>query len=99
MLEVIQFGFYVFVFLSILLINYAVFFGGWNLLARLIQKIVPSLDLKVCQEWRQTVGSDGRRGSTPVHTPIQWLVFFLVGVPFAISCYWSIGSAFSWMFK
>lgn len=96
MLALIQTGIAVFSFLFIISINYLIFFGGWNLIARAILAVAPEVDLRVCQEWKTTVGTDGKPSQTPVHTPIQWLIFLIIGMPFAISSFYCAATALSW---
>lgn len=97
MLQLIQTGFAVFTFLAILGVNYLVFFGTWNLLARVILMLAPQLDLRVCQQFETTHDAEGKPVSSPVHTPVQWIIFLVLCIPWFMSCYYCVAKVLHWV--
>ena len=69
-------------------LNALFWIGGWNLIAGGLLKLFPSVDLRVCQQFRQ-VYRDGETKSEAVHTWAQSLVFFLLVVGDLFTTYYS----------
>lgn len=39
----------------------------------------------------------GVEGFAPVHTPIQWVIFFVIAFPWFFSCYYCVAKVLHWV--
>jgi len=74
---------FVFFMIGLLLLwtlNGMVWYGTWNLIARLILKFFPDTDLRILQRYKSRRNREGEMTQVPVHTLVQEAIFVVLSI-------------------
>ena len=84
-------AFFIIGLLIILALNYLFWVEGWNLIAKLILKLKPDLDLRICQNFRSRYDpQQGKSVSSPVHSGVQGVIYLVFMMATCFTSYYTV---------